>query len=62
MSHTRQRTVAGQKEWLAKRGRVKAFDTLSDRHQSRLAYQDQRHEQKISDEHAARRHGEKEKD
>ena len=62
MSHTRQRTVAGQQEWLAKRGRVKAFDTLSDRHQSRLAYQDQRHEQKISDEHAARRHGEKEKD
>jgi flagellar export protein FliJ len=54
--------VAGQQEWLAKRGRVKAFDTLSDRHQSRLAYQDQRHEQKISDEHAARRHGEKEKD
>ena len=62
MTHTKQRTAAGQQEWLAKRGRVKAFDTLSDRHQSRLAYQDQRHEQKASDEHAARRHGEKEKD
>jgi flagellar FliJ protein len=62
MAQTKQRTVAGQQEWLAKRGRVKAFDTLSTRHQSRLAYQDQRHEQKASDEHAARRHGEKEKD
>ncbi|OHC69798.1 MAG: flagellar export protein FliJ [Rhodocyclales bacterium RIFCSPLOWO2_02_FULL_63_24] len=62
MTHTKQRTVAGQQEWVAKRGRVKAFDTLSDRHQSRVAYQDQRREQKASDEHAARRHAEKAKD
>ena len=62
MTHTKQRTVAGQQEWVAKRGRVKAFDTLSDRHQSRVAYQDQRQEQKASDEHGARRHEEKAKD
>ena len=61
MTHTKQRTVAGQQEWVAKHGRVKAFDTLSDRHQSRVAYQDQRQEQKTSDEHAARRHEEKSK-
>ncbi len=61
-THTKQRTVAGQQEWVAKRGRVKAFDTLSDRHQSRVAYQDQRQEQKASDEHAARRHEEKGED
>ena len=61
-THTQQRTVAGQQEWVAKRGRVKAFDTLSDRHQSRVAYQDQRQEQRASDEHAARRHEEKDKD
>lgn len=61
-THTRQLTVAGQEEWISKRGRVKAFDTLSDRHQSRVAYQDQRKEQKASDEHGARRHAEKSKD
>ena len=59
MPHTKQRTVAGQQEWVSKRGRVKAFDTLSDRHRSRVAYQDQRQEQKASDEHGARRHEEK---
>ncbi|BAO28744.1 flagellar export protein FliJ [Sulfuritalea hydrogenivorans] len=62
MNHTRQMTVAGQVEWISKRGRVKAFDTLSDRHQSRITYQDQRQEQKASDEHGARRHAEKAKD
>ena len=62
VTHTKQRTVAGQQEWMAKHGRVKAFDTLSDRHQSRVAYQDQRQEQRASDEHAARRHEEKTKD
>jgi flagellar protein FliJ len=62
VTHTRKQTVAGQQEWVSKRGRVKAFDTLSDRHQSRLAYQDQRQEQKDSDEHTARRHGKKAED
>lgn len=56
MTQTRQRTVAGQQEWVAKQGRVRAFDTLSDRHRSRVAYQDERQEQKASDEQAARRH------
>lgn len=62
MTHTKRQTVAGQQEWVNKRGRVKAFDTLSDRHQSRVAYQDQRQAQKASDEHGARRHEEKGKD
>lgn len=51
---TKHQTAAGQKEWVNKRGRVKAFDTLADRHQSRIDYQDQRQEQKASDEHGAR--------
>ncbi len=59
MQHTRVRTAAGQKEWLSKQGKLKAFDTLSDRHQSRLSYQDQRRDQKVSDEHAARSRGDK---
>ena len=62
MLQTRQQTVAGQQEWVSKKGRVKAFDTLSDRHQSRVAYQEQRQEQKLSDEHGARRHEGKAKD
>ena len=59
VTDTKQRTVAGQHEWVAKQGRVKAFVTLSDRHWSRIAYQDQRQEQKLSDEHGARRHEDK---
>ena len=62
MTHTKERTVAGKQEWVSKRGRVKAFGTLSDRHQARVDYQDQRQEQKVSDELGARRHQEKPKD
>lgn len=54
VTQTKHQTMAGQMEWVHKRGRVKAFDTLADRHQSRLDYQDQRQEQKASDEHGAR--------
>lgn len=62
VTDTKRRTVAGQKEWVAKQGRVKAFETLSDRHWSRIAYEDLRREQKLSDEHGARRHDEKAKE
>lgn len=54
------RTAAGQQEWLQKRGRLKAFDTLADRHKSRVLHADNKQEQRHSDEHAARRHGAKE--
>lgn len=54
---SKQRTAAGQKNWLDKRGKVKAFDTLAQRHQTRLEYAENRTEQKQSDEHAARRFG-----
>lgn len=50
------RTAAGQMEWLNKRGKVKAFDTLAQRHQSRIMYAESKREQKTVDEHAARRH------
>lgn len=51
-----QRTAAGQQEWLSKRGRVKAFDTLAQRHQTRVLHAENRQEQKHLDEHSARRH------
>lgn len=52
---SKQRTALGQKNWLDKRGRLKAFDTLAQRHQQRTDYAEARREQKLGDEHAARR-------
>jgi flagellar FliJ protein len=52
---SKQRTAAGQKNWLDKRGRLKAFDTLAKRHQERTNYAAARLEQKLGDEHSARR-------
>lgn len=54
-SQSKQRTAAGQQEWLTKRGKLKAFDTLSQRHQSRLDLAENRQQQKAADEHTARR-------
>ena len=53
------KTAAGQQEWLTKRGRVKAFDTLAQRHQTRVVYAEAKQEQKAQDEHTARRHMDK---
>lgn len=52
IQQSQQQTASGQQEWLSKRGRVKAFDTLSERHYSRVAHDDRRREQKDSDERA----------
>ncbi|MBA3034094.1 MAG: flagellar export protein FliJ [Gammaproteobacteria bacterium] len=54
---SKQHTAAGQRNWLDKRGKVKAFDTLAERHSARANYADARQEQKQSDEHSARRYG-----
>lgn len=57
LASSKQRTAAGQKNWLDQRGKVKAFDTLAQRHQARALHADNRNEQKQADEHSARRHG-----
>jgi flagellar FliJ protein len=49
-------TKVGQEDWLNKRGKVKAFDTLAQRHEQRQQYGAMKSEQKLSDEHAARGH------
>ena len=54
---SKQRTAAGQKNWLDHRGKAKAFDTLAHRHQTRVGYVEAREEQKESDELTARRFG-----
>ncbi|MBU1237165.1 MAG: flagellar export protein FliJ [Gammaproteobacteria bacterium] len=56
VAQSHQQTAAGQQEWLDKRGRVKAFDTLAQRHQSRVATVETRQEQRNLDEHASRSH------
>ena len=55
LNQSKQRTALGQKNWLDKRGKVKAFDTLAQRHQVRIDYAENRSDQKQSDEHASRR-------
>ena len=59
---TRQRKAAGQREWLDQRVQVKAYDALSVRHHQREQQRNDRQEQKIQDEHAARGHFDAEKD
>ena len=54
VSRSQQLTEAGQQDWLSKRGRVKAFDTLAQRHQTREHYEEIRQDQKNLDEHASR--------
>lgn len=56
VAQSHQLTAAGQQEWLAKRGRAKAFDTLAQRHQARLDHAETRQEQKALDEHSSRKH------
>jgi len=51
---SKQRTVDGQKEWLDKRNRAKAFDTLSQRHRANEALSEAKTEQRAQDEHAAK--------
>jgi flagellar FliJ protein len=53
---TQQRTLAGKQNWVGKQGRVRAFDTLADRHRAMVVGQQNKAEQKISDEIGARRH------
>ena len=55
VEQSRATTAEGQQAWLAQRTKLKAFDTLSQRHQQVVSRQEARQEQKQSDEHAARR-------
>jgi len=55
VGQTRTRTSAGQAHWQAQRVRLQAMNTLSVRHHTAEALKEGRREQKVSDEHAARR-------
>lgn len=56
------KTVQGKLQWLDQKNRLRAFDTLADRHLDRERQLEGRREQKLTDEIAARRHGGETKD
>lgn len=53
-SESRRRVEQGQQEWVDQRNKVKAFDTLSHRHQTQQARKEAKQEQRLTDEHAAK--------
>jgi len=53
-SDSKRRVEQGQQEWVDQRNKVKAFDTLSHRHQSQQARKEAKQEQRLTDEHAAK--------
>jgi flagellar FliJ protein len=53
-SDSKRRVEQGQQEWVDQRNKVKAFDTLSHRHQSLQARKEAKQEQRLTDEHAAK--------
>lgn len=62
VKQSRQRTSLGQREWMGKNERVRAFDMLVQRHQVREQSAAQRVEQKTQDEFAAHKFANKEKE
>ena len=50
---SKRRVEQGQQEWVDQRNRVKAFDTLSQRHKANEVRSEARTEQRAQDEHAA---------
>lgn len=56
VEQSRAHTTQGQQVWMAQRNKVKAFDTLSQRHQQQQTQRESRQEQKSTDEHALRQH------
>ena len=54
VEQSRDRAQAGQREWLDTRTRVKAFETLSDRHQATLVKREAKAEQRVADDRSGR--------
>ncbi|MBU0603802.1 MAG: flagellar export protein FliJ [Gammaproteobacteria bacterium] len=54
VAQSRDRSQAGQREWLDTRTRVKAFETLSERHQASIAKNEARAEQRVADDRSGR--------
>ncbi|KAB2926515.1 MAG: flagellar export protein FliJ [Dechloromonas sp.] len=57
VSNSERNTRAGQDHWQAQNTRLKAIDTLSQRHDARERHRENRQEQKIQDEFSTRKYG-----
>ena len=55
--HSEQSTRQGQAHWQAQNKQLKAIDTLSQRHDARERYRENRQDQKLQDEFSARKYG-----
>ncbi len=62
VEQSRQRTVTGQQAWMDQRTKVKAFDTLSKRHQAKEARDEGKREQRMTDEHASKQFRDRQSD
>lgn len=62
VADSRRRVEQGQQAWVDQRNKVKAFDTLSQRHQSQQARKEAKQEQKLTDEHAAKQFRDRDQD
>lgn len=62
LDQSKQLTAAGQQAWVAQRNKVKAFDTLQQRHNAEQLKQFARQEQKQLDEHSAKQFSKKQQD
>lgn len=51
---SKRRVELGQQAWVEQRNKVKAFGTLSQRHQTQQAHKEAKQEQKLTDEHSAK--------
>lgn len=56
LERSQRRTAAGKQAWVTQRNRVKAFDTLHDRHIEREQQHFNKLEQRASDEHTTNRY------
>lgn len=56
LQQSQHNTSAGKQAWISERNRMKAFDTLHDRHREREQQQAQKLEQRQSDEHTTNRY------
>lgn len=60
LDQSQRRTSAGKEAWVTQRNRLKAFDTLHERHLEREQQQVSKLEQRASDEHTSNRYARRE--
>ena len=62
VSNSKRLTEQGQQAWVDQRNKVKAFDTLSQRHHHEQVRKEAKQEQRLTDEHAAKQFRDRKED